>query len=515
MATQKAEIPFDDTLVDDLLRQEESRTFEVKRIGRKFSRTLESIVAFANTEGGLLIIGLEDPEKAVGRERVFGLQEKIENWDELRRLIRSRVTEIDNLPYKIFELGCTLGNGSKGTLGVIRIDKSPAIHSIVNDGTWIRLDKSNRELTAPEIQELMFARGTITAESQLANIDFDLLETDYWQSYASRRRLTRPIANSMYHIGLAKKDNGGNLRPTKAAVLLFTEEPSGLLASKAAIRVFHYRGITIDARPETNLLKPPKTISGPIIRQIQDAADFVVQELAEGIHMGPLGFEIVQKYPVRVIKEAITNAAIHRDYHINADIHIRLFSDRIEIESPGLFVGPVTIDNIQAIGTHSRNPLIVNGLREFPSPPNIDAGEGVRMMFDTMRQAKLYPPVYQSKERTARDSVMVVLGNQNMPSAWRQVSSYIDQNGWIANKHVRKILRTDDTLKASKFLKEWVDKGLLIVCNPDEGTRVRKYTKPEKRLIEKYIARFGDGGFMGAFNDFFSYRPGKETHGGI
>ena len=64
------------------------------------------------------------------------------------------------------------------------------------------------------------------------------------------------------------------------------------------------------------------------------------------MQFGPLGFENVQGCPVRIIAEAITNAVIHRDYRLNTDIIVRIFSDRIEIESPGLLVGPVTIANI-------------------------------------------------------------------------------------------------------------------------------------------------------------------------
>src|SRR5690606_28405153 len=220
---------------------------------------------------------------------------------------------------------------------------------------------------------------TVSAESQLEEVDFQLLDTDYWRAYASKRRLTRPIGEAMFHLGLARKSAEGGLLPTRAAVLLFAEEPSGLLAGKAAVRIFHYRGQRVETDPNTNLLKPPVTVSGPIIRQIRKARDVVVNELAAGIQMGPLGFEIVQRYPLRVITEAITNAVIHRDYRLNADIHIRIFADRIEVESPGLLAGPVTVSNIGRIGTYARNPLLVNNLREFPTPPNLDAGEGVRM----------------------------------------------------------------------------------------------------------------------------------------
>jgi ATP-dependent DNA helicase RecG len=195
--------------------------------------------------------------------------------------------------------------------------------------------------------------------------------------------------------------------------------------------------------------------------------------------MGPLGFEIVQEYPVRVLTEAITNAVIHRDYRLNADIMVRIFADRIEVESPGLFVGPVTASNIGRVGPHSRNPTLINHLREFPDPPNLDAGEGVRMMIGTMRQSGLYPPTYRTRPYLSREAVKVILFNESRPSAWEQVSDYIDRFGSIANREVRQILGVADTLGVTRVIKSWCDLGLLIVANPDEGKRFRRYTKPE------------------------------------
>ena len=470
--------PFDDKLIDDLLLWPESSRFECKRLAGKLAPTLISVVALANTEGGIIALGFEDPDKAKGRARVYGIQENPTNWDELRRQLQSRITEPNLLPCSPVEIGCTLRNGTKGSVVFLKIEKSNRIHSIVDDGTWVRLEKGNKELTANEINELCFSRGTISVEAQLEPIELELLDTNYWKQYASHRRLTRPIADALRYIGLARPDAQGTLHPTRAAVLLFAEEPSGLLGGKAAVRVFHYRGNRIQTDPHTNLLKPPKTISGPIIRQIQDTTDYVVNQLASGVQMGPLGFEVVQSYPIRVIKEAITNALIHRDYRLSADVHIRIFSDRIEVESPGLLVGPVTAVNIGTIGTHARNAILVNHLRDFPIPPNLDAGEGVRMMFGTMEAVGLYPPLYLTRPHVPREAVIVFLLNEHRPTAWEQVSLHIDQHGSIGNTEVRKAMETENVLAASKQIKKWLEQGLLIILNPTAGTRSRRYSKP-------------------------------------
>jgi len=470
------QIPRDEELVESFLSVTESYSFDCKRLG-KLDRVLETIVAFANAEGGIIALGLEDPDKANGRDRIYGVQENPLALDELKRLVRSRITpEIQGLAFT--EIGCMLRSGQSGSVCFLRVPKSPGVHSIVNDGTFRRLDRSNQQLTAHQVNELSFARGTISAESQLVEVDIELLKTPYWDQYAAVRKLTRPLPDALRHIGLAKLDHGSVLRPTRAAVLLFAEDPAGLLASKASIRMLHYKGDRVQHSPTPNLLKPPKTIGGPLIRQIADAIEYLKNELATGVEMGPLGFEIVNRYPLRVLREAITNAVIHRDYHLPADIQIRIFVDRIEIESPGLLPGPVTPSNIWNIGSCNRNPLIVNALREFPSPPNLDAGEGVRMMFDTMWQSKLYLPIYLGRPQLQKDAVLVAILNENRPTAWDLVSDFIDKRGSISNAEVRKLVAAQDVLGASKQLRMWVQKGLLVVTNLAAAKQHRRYAKP-------------------------------------
>jgi len=169
---------------------------------------------------------------------------------------------------------------------------------------------------------------------------------------------------------------------------------------------------------------------------------------------------------------------------------IRIFSNRIEVESPGLLPGRVTIANIQT-ERHNRNPLIVQHLREFPDPPNLDAHEGVKMMFGPMQEAGLYPPMYLTRPRLKQEAVLMTLWNQNQPGAWEQVSQYIDQHRSIANTDVRRILGIDDSLRATRKLREWVDQGLLIVANPKAGKKFRRYTKPHLPPEDALISHRG------------------------
>lgn len=499
--TPPAEPPFDDELVDQLLGFQESRTFDVKRAGNN-SRSVCTIVAFANTDGGVLVLGIEDPEKAKGRDRVYGIQENPESVDELRRLLVHRITppltEPDTPPPRFIEVGCTLRDRSRGSIMAVQVHKSGRVHSVVDGGTYVREDKSNRQIPAAEITDLSMRREAKSLLGAAVEADFDLLDTQTWRDYRDRRGLTRLIAEAMYHIGLARKGEAGKLLPTKAAVLLFAEEPSGLLDSKCSIRIFHYRGGQVEHRKDTNLLRPPQTISGPLISQIRRATEAVVQELASGVQVSPLGFEIVQRYPLRVIQETITNAVIHRAYHLNEDIHIRIFSDRIEVRSPGVLPGPVTLANLGDIGSRPRNRALVDHLREFPQPPNLDAGEGVRMMRQVMSQLNLYPPVFVTQPLIRDEAVTVFLRNEVQPGTWAQVRDYLQEHGTIGNAEVRTILKTGDPTIASRELRSWVELGLLAVANPGSGKKNRRYrlpeSPPEASLFADHLSKEQRGG---------------------
>ncbi|MBK9955080.1 MAG: putative DNA binding domain-containing protein [Rhodocyclaceae bacterium] len=474
--------PTAERLAELIVVRRESATFETKRVsGKMVGKALETVCAFANTEGGILVLGVEDYDKAKGRGRLIGIGENPEAVDELRRKLATQfhppIEDID-----ITTATVALGSDEPGQIVMLRVPQSAKVHSIVDDGTWTRLSSSNRQVSAAEITELSFRRGITTAESEAVEIPLSLLETDHWAAYCTARGLVMgDTASRLLRIGLARQV-GEQVWPTKAAVLLFADFPSDLLAahgSRAAVRVFHHLGNAIGHGPDPNLRKAPKTIGGPVVALINATLEYLKNEIAGGFRMAASGFETTHIYPERVIKEAITNAVLHRDYRYPRDVLIRIFDNRIEIDSPGEFPANITPATIATARSAPRNPSLVGGAREFPNPPNVDAGEGVPMMFATMRAQGLYPPQYMVNRDSAIPSVTVALLNEHRPAIWEQVADWIDRHGHIANRDLRRIAGAE-TLEATRMLKGWVDHGLLLM-DESRGKRGTVYRKPARQ----------------------------------
>ncbi len=474
-------------LIKDILEEPaETQTIEFKRLrGDKIvNRIIETIVAITNTDGGVVVLGVNDPEEIniKGFDRIFGIEENIENFDAVGREIQRIIPPLASIwpPDKILvkEVG--------KTVALVFIPKATESFRSINNHVYIRLEKSNKLLTPQEVIKFSYAKGFEKADKELIEVDFNLLNTGEFKQWKDNRNIEdADIRVVLEKTGLARKNNEGRLLPTRAAVLLFAEFPNDLMETKCAVRVFQYTG-SIETIGETpNLLGTPKNINGPIIKQLKEAHEYVLTLLRSGVKI-PSGFVTQYQMPERVIKEAITNAVIHRDYYIKRDIEIKIFEDRVEIESPGLFpynITPANIGRVRAEGY--RNDLLVKHLREFPSPPNLDQNEGVKAMRSGMKAQNLYPPIFWTYPNL-QDALRVVLLNEKVATEWEKVNFYLEENKYITNEKARKVTGIVQRDKMTQILKNWAKHGLLIQIIPPSGyVKGTKYRLPGTTELKK------------------------------
>ena len=475
----------DDKKINDLLNiPTETQTIEFKRLkgDAVVAKIIRTIVAFANTDGGSIIIGIDDPEKTTksGLDRVYGIEEDADKYDEIFRELQRIIPPLIGV-----SVAAELKAGNGKTVVVIRVPKSTNLLCSINNDVFIRMKKSNKKLTPSEIIKMSYAKGFTRADSELIDVDFELLRTRYFDDWKNQRGISgKLIEDILFKTGLARKDTDGVLKPTRAAVLLFAEYPTNLMDTKCAIRIMQYTGTIANYREVPNLVGIPKTIEGPIIEVIQKAHEYVLTLLQNGIEMHS-GFITKYEMPERAVKEAITNAVIHRDYFIKRDIEIKLFEDRMEVESPGLLPYNITTSNIGYVRSEGyRNDSVVKHLREFPNPPNLDQNEGVRAMRNEMEFNGLYPPIYITYP-TLDDSVKVVLLNEHRPGEWEIIRSYLEVNKYIANEKAREITKVEQRDKMSRMFNKWVKQGLLVVVRPKNGgVKATKYKLANTEDVE-------------------------------
>lgn len=448
---------------------EETQTIEFKRLNEKtvVRKILQTIVAMANTEGGKIIIGVDDPEKTKlkGIDRIFGIEEYIEAFDEIFHGSKKIIPPIPKLESSLIKIDSINKN-----IAILDVPKSTESFLSINNDVFIRLNKGNQKLTPQEIIKFNYAKGFEKADEELVDVDFELLDTQYFDDWRVERQIPKnKIEKVLFETGLARKNKEGILKPTRAAVLLFALYPTNILDTKCAIRIYRYQG-TIEKFQETpNLIGQPKTINGPIIDLIKKAHDYILGILETGIEIHS-GFITKYKIPSRAIKELITNAVIHRDYYIKRDIEVNIFEDRIEVNSPGLFTSNITKNNIGYVRAENyRNDLIVKHLREFPDPPNLDRNEGVKAIRNEMDKKNLFPPIFITYP-IVKDSVRAILLNEERPSEWEKINQYLEINKYIGNKKAREITGVTQIYKMSRLLKRWVQKGLLIKIKPESGS---------------------------------------------
>jgi ATP-dependent DNA helicase RecG len=222
-----------------------------------------------------------------------------------------------------------------------------------------------------------------------------------------------------------------NEKPTVAGVILFADEPQAILPKRTSVKIYRYK--TRGEGSRETLAFDPLTIEGDLYNQIVASIEKTI-EIVESIpRLGGEGLESIS-YPREAIHEIVTNALLHRDYYDVNDVHIRIFDNRIEIESPGRLPAHITPENILT-DRFARNAGIVRMINKFPNPPNKDVGEGLRTAIEAMKNLRLKPPELIEKN----NSVVVYIRHEPLASPEELILDHLRANGQINNSTARSL----------------------------------------------------------------------------
>lgn len=252
---------------------------------------------------------------------------------------------------------------------------------------------------------------------------------------------------------------------TVAALLLFSDEPQICLPKRSSIKIFRYQ--TSGEAERDTLVGVPVTVEGCAYSQIYEAVS-KTKEIIESIKKFGKEFETIE-YPEETLHEIITNAVLHRDYSITTDIQIRIFDNRVEVESPGKLPGYVTVDNILTAQS-ARNPKIVRLINKFPEAPNKDVGEGLNTAFEAMAKLRLKEPVIEEND----NSVLVIIKHEKLASPEEIVVDYLLKNDSITNRIGRNItgIKSENSMK--RIFWKLRDAGMLYMIGAGSAAAWKK-----------------------------------------
>jgi ATP-dependent DNA helicase RecG len=371
-----------------LLLPDEDQWFERKSARIKPRALADALIGFANADGGILVVGLSE-----GR---------VEGTDRLRSgrndLMQAAVDFcVPPVPATHRLVPCVTDAGAPDHLLVLDVRPSDSgVHANRKDEVFLRVGDETRKLTFAQRQELTFDRGPASYEARpmpqvsLAQLD-ELLLAQYMNvvGASDARRLLQAR-------GLAADDG----TPRVAGWLLFGSDPQSELP-EAFVRVLRYHGTERGAGARQRLASDVRC-DGPIPRLLMQARHEVATVQPMRRALGRAGrFEDMPLVPEDAWLEGLVNAVVHRSYSLAGDhIRIEVFDDRIEITSPGRFPGIVGLGDPLNAPRFARNPRIARVCRDLEFGQEL--GEGIRRIYEEMRQAGLHDPIYTQTAASVR-----------------------------------------------------------------------------------------------------------------
>lgn len=385
-----------------LSRLPEGQHYDRKRAAIEPRALAETICALANGDarGGVVAVGVADGEiegfASVGEAKLNRLLQAPSQFCPLAS-VRIKTVQLDN-----------------NTIALFRVEYSASRVVEMTDGTvYVRTGDSNRKLGVAETAHLRMDRGELPFETELVqDAGLNDLDPEALRSFVDAVRIQAELKHDrspedvlhQRHLG---RFDASRFIPNNACILLLAKDPVRWFPG-CKVRLIRYEGTRERTGAELNVIKD-QLIEGSVPVLIDQANRALAAQLREYQFLQPNGqFTIVPEYPHDCVYEAVVNACVHRSYAMrSANVFIRMFDDRLEIESPGGFVAPVTPETVYDFHL-PRNPFLMDALRYMRLVRC--ANEGTRRMRHLLSEMGLPAPGF-SQVASPSAKVTVTLRN--------------------------------------------------------------------------------------------------------
>ena len=422
----------------------ENQYLDRKSARKKPGELLKHLIGFANADGGLIVIGVEDDGSISGFK-----SQGARSVNEFRQIDRNQA--FYPLAKEVREIEVINKNGENDIIVVISIE--PSINRVIvspDDVAYLREGDETVALSFERRRMLEYDRGQRFFEDEtVEGATLDDIDTELVEMYKSHLNIeTNLTIEEILKARYLYRDG----KITKAGILLFGKNPSRFLP-QARLRVFKFSGSEMDVGQNFNVVKNAE-FDKALPRVIMESRDFVKMQLRDFQKLQKDGmFVTIPEYPEFAWFEGIVNAVTHRDYSIAGDhIKVLMYDDHLSIESPGKLPNIVTLENIKE-ERFSRNPRIARTLTEFGWVREMN--EGVKRIFSEMSKSYLHEPKYMEPG----NKVVLTLENNILTRRSRQdtqlgtILPNYDKLTPIAQELVQYMYNTGNTLTTAEAAK--------------------------------------------------------------
>lgn len=334
-------------LIDLLSRGEDSRQ-QFKTDMNNADALAAEIVAFSNTAGGRIFIGVNDDGSVRGLSGADVARLNLLIANVASQVVRPAVNPLtENVPHPA---GTVLVLSIAEGVNKPYMDKNGAI--------WVKNGSDKRRATSrEELQRLFQQAGLVHAdETPVAGLSAGDVDMPYFEAFFAQQfgeplaQHNQPLPQLLTNMNLM---NQGQLNV--AGGLLFAKSP------QYALPAFIVKAVAfVGTRIEDERYIDSRDITGKLADVFQQTLGFIIANTRAA--QGEQGFNSpgLPEIPRIVWEELVANALIHRDYFISAPVRVLVFADRVEIISPGHLPNNLTIENIKAGNSNMRNPILAS-----------------------------------------------------------------------------------------------------------------------------------------------------------
>ena len=430
----------------------------------------EQIAGFANSDGGVVIFGVEDDHSLTGHGYPADVV------DQMLSVPQTRLVPPQAAGYRAVLDGVELL--------VFEVEAAPRAVRVDGDGFPYRISDTTSQFSEEKINAIKDQGLVLTAEARRTAVDLAELDPQLLaRAMAAGGGGDISAADYLVRRRLADR-MGAAVVLREAAVLLFALRPETIFHPNAGIRVFRVAGTERLTGARHNVQEFPR-IEGnlpTVLAQVRALLETLIQRSAR---LRDLFFQDMPEYPTFAWQEAIVNAIAHRDYAIHGQsVEVWLYDDRLEVLSPGGPPPEISLDELR-LGrpAHaSRNPRIARVLAELGVMR--DQGEGIPRMFEEMEVAFLPVPVLDVVSGrfcvVLRKEPIFTSADPSWPQAVRALPISLTQKRALVGLIDRDFANADycalngvDRDTAYRELHELVDRGLLVMSGSGAGARYR------------------------------------------